>query len=123
MVARDERGSATVEMLMVMPVLMVILFAALQGGLYYYGRSAALAIANTGVRAAAVENGTTADCQAAAEAMGAKVGDALTGVTIRCTRSATDAAVTVSGTTLSVVPLVLPHTRQSVSLPVERVTG
>lgn len=122
-VRRDERGSATVELLMLMPAVIVILFLTRQGGLYYYGRSAALAIANSGVRAAAVENGTTSACYTAAESMRAKVGDALNGATIHCARTSTDATVSVSGTTLSVVPFVLPTTHQSVSLPVERLTG
>ncbi|WP_332836211.1 TadE/TadG family type IV pilus assembly protein [Propioniciclava soli] len=111
------------QMLMLMPAILALMFATLQGGLYYYGRSAALAIANTGVRAAAAESGTTAACYAAAQAMAAKVGDALTGVTVSCSRSTTDATVTVQGTTLSVIPLVLPSTHQSVNLPVERITG
>lgn len=120
---RDERGSASIDMLMLMPVIFGLLFVTLQAGLYYYGRSAALAVATSGVRAAAAEDGTTAACRSAAEAMLAKAGDALTGATIHCTRTVTNATVTVQGTTLSVVPLVLPHTRQTVSLPVERITG
>jgi len=118
----DERGSATIEMVFWLPVLFGVMFLAMQGALYYYGRSAALAIANAGVRAAAVEGGTTGTCETAAESMRARVGDALTGVSIRCDRSPTAATVSVEGTTLSVFPLVLPTTTQQVSLPVERVT-
>ena len=55
--------------------------------------------------------------------MAAKVGDALTGMNIKCSRSATDATVSVSGITLSVIPLVVPTTHQTVNLPVERLTG
>lgn len=110
-------------MLMLMPALIALMFATLQSGLYYYGRSAALAIANTGVRAAAAENGSVAECRTAAAVMAGKVGDALTGITITCSRTATDATVTVQGTTLSVIPMVLPTTHQSVNLPVERLTG
>lgn len=119
----DERGSATVQMLMLMPAILMLMFATLQGGLYYYGRSAALAIANTAARAAAVEDGTEAACRAAATTMSSKVGDALTGITIDCHRSTTDASVTVQGTTLSVIPILLPTTTQTVNLPVERITG
>lgn len=119
----DERGSASVQMLMLMPAIVGLMFTTLQGGLYYYGRSAALAIANTGVRAAAAENGSVGACYAAAEDMRTKVGDALTDAVIRCSRTVTDASVTVSGKTLSVVPFTLPATKQTVSLPVERITG
>lgn len=109
-------------MIIWLPLLFSLMFLTMQGALYLYGRSAALTIATAGVRAGAVEQGTAGACQAAASAMLAKVGDALTGVTIRCTRSGGTAAATVTGTTLSVVPFVVPSTSQSASLPVERVT-
>ena len=49
---RDERGSVSIQMVVLMPVLFAIAFTGLQAGLYFYGRSAALAAATTGARAA-----------------------------------------------------------------------
>ena len=109
-------------MIIWLPLLFSLLFLTMQGALYHYGRSAALTIANAGVRASAVEHGTVAACRAAASSMAAKVGDALTGITIQCSRSGNAATATVTGSTLSVIPFVVPTTRQSSSLPVERLS-
>ncbi len=109
-------------MIIWLPLLFSVMFLAMQGALYYYGRSAALTIANAGVRASAVEHGTERDCQAAASAMAGQVGDALTGITIHCTRSTDTASAVVGGSTLSVIPFVVPATEQHSSLPVERLT-
>lgn len=119
---RDERGSASIDMAIWLPVLFGVVFLTMQGSLFHYGRSAALAIANAGVRAAAVEHGTTSACQQAAASVLTQTGDALTSVRVHCDRNPTTATVTVTGTTLSVIPLVLPTTTQTVTLPVERLT-
>lgn len=119
---RDERGSATIDMAIWLPVLFGVVFLTMQAGLYHYGRSAALAIATAGARAGAVEHGTNTTCQQAAHALLAKAGDALAGVAIACDRGPTTVTVTVTGTTLSVIPLVVPATTQTVTLPVERLT-
>lgn len=119
---RDERGSASIDMAIWLPVLFGVVFLTMQGGLFHYGRSAALAIANAGVRAAAVEHGTTSACQQAAASVLTQTGDALTSVRVHCDRTPTTATVTVTGNTLSVIPLILPTTTQTVTLPVERLT-
>ncbi|NLE18048.1 MAG: pilus assembly protein, partial [Propioniciclava sp.] len=59
---RDERGSATIDMAIWLPVLFGVVFLTMQAGLYHYGRSAALAIATAGARAGAVEHGTNTTC-------------------------------------------------------------
>lgn len=119
---RDERGSVSIQMVFLMPVLFAIAFTGLQAGLYFYGRSAAMAAATTGARAAAAENGTSADCQAAARSFIASLGDVLTNPDISCNRTATRVEVRVSGTILSVIPSWDPRVEQVSSLPVERVT-
>ena len=119
---RDERGAVSIQMVVLMPVLFAIAFTGLQAGLYFYGRSAALATATTGARAAAAEHGTNADCQAAARAFITSLGDVLTSPEISCTRTATRVQVQVSGITLSVIPGWQLRVEQSTNLPVERVT-
>ena len=119
---RDERGSATIDMAIWLPVLFGVVFITMQAGLYHYGRSAALAIATAGARAGAVEHGSTTSCQQAAHALLTQTGDSLSGVAIHCDRSTNTITVTVTGTTLSVIPLVVPATTQTVTLPVERLT-
>jgi Flp pilus assembly protein TadG len=120
---RGERGAAgSVQLVIIMPLLMGLFLAAMQAAMYYYGRSAAISIAQTGAAAAAAEHGTPADCQAAAATLQAAVGDAITDVQITCTRTATRASATVTGQALSVFPGWRGTVVQQVEAPVERPT-
>jgi len=117
-----ERGSISVQMVVIMPLMFLIAFTGLQAGLYFYGRSAALSAATTGARAAAVEDGTTTDCQQAAASFLAGLGDVLTNPKVDCGRTATTVTVRVSGDTLSVIPGWTPVATQESVQQVERLT-
>jgi|UPI000371117A Flp pilus assembly protein TadG len=119
---RGERGSVSVQMVVIMPVMFTIAFTGLQAGLYFYGRSAAMAAATTGARAAAAEAGTTTDCQHTAQVFLDSLGDVLTATRIDCSRTATTVTVRVSGSTLSVIPGWTPVAEQVASQQVEKVT-
>lgn len=119
---RDERGSASLQYVILLPVLFGIVFLALQAGLSYFGRTTALAAAETGARALAAEHGTTADCRAAAERFLAQVGDAVVGASVVCTRTSDTVTVEVRGEALSVIAGWRQTIVQSATLPVERIT-
>ncbi len=119
---RDERGSATIQAVVILPVLFGLLFTALQIGLYFYGRTAASSTASVGARAAAAENGTRQACHQAATAFAASLRDALSNPRVTCTATATTVTVRVTGTTLSVVPGWTMHADQTITLPKERLT-
>jgi len=107
-----------------MPLLFTLLFAGVQGAMFYHARTVAIAAAQEGARAAAAQNGTAHDGHAAAAAFLAQVGeDTLRGATITADRTATAATVHVVGSTLSVVPGWTPRINQSASMPIERLTG
>ena len=119
-----ERGSASIQMMLLMPALFSVMFLGLQGALVYHARTVAIAGAQEGARAAGAENGTSSAGAAAARSFVAAVGgDALTGASVRATRTGADATVTVTGRALSVIPLWSPTITQSASVPVERITG
>lgn len=109
-------------MVVLMPLLFTIAFTGLQAGLYYYGRSAAQAVANTGARAAAAEGASSGSCEQAAAALLADLGDVLTHPSVACTRTATTVTVRVSGRTLSVLPGWDPRVEESAHFSVERIT-
>lgn len=120
---RGERGAVgSVQLVVVMPLLMGLFLAAMQAAMYYYGRSAAISIAQTGAAAAAAEHGTIADCQAAAANLQASIGDAITNVQISCQRTATRATAIVTGQALSVFPGWQSTVVQRADAPVERPT-
>ena len=119
----DERGSASVELVVLMPLLLLILFSGVQGAVYYHARTLAMAAAQEGARAAARENATVAAGTSAATAFVTDTaGDSLTAVTITGSRTPVTATVTVRGSSLSLVPGWTPTVEQSASLPVERIT-
>jgi len=104
---------------------MLLMFAVVQAGLYFYARSAALATAEEGTRVAATETGTADQGRSAAMRFATRAGGGLLqGMQVSASRSPTTATVTVSARSLSVLPGLsgLPI-RQTVSAPVERITG
>lgn len=124
--ADSDRGSSSLELVIVFPALLLIMFGAMQGALYYFASSAALAAAQEGSRAAANEYGSAGEGQAAATSFLAAVGgsDTLQGAQVTANRGAVTATVSVTGRSLSLVPgwggLAI---EQVVSAPVERITG
>jgi Flp pilus assembly protein TadG len=121
---RRERGSSSIQMVMLMPALFSIMFLGMQGALYYHARTVAIAAAQEGARAAGSQNGTAAEGVSAASSFVSDAGgrDVLPGAHMTGGRSATIATVTVTGTSLSVIPGWSPAVSQSASVPVERMT-
>lgn len=119
---RGERGAATVEVVLLFPAMILMVWIALGAGMYHWGRTAALNAAQTGAAAAAAEDGTIADCERAAQDMAARVGDALSDLLVSCSLTATTATATVSGSVLSLVPGWTPSLTLTATVPVERIT-
>ena len=121
---RRERGSSSIQMVILMPALFSIMFLGLQGALYYHARTVAIAGAQEGARAAGGQNGTAVGGISAASSFVSDAGgkDVLPGAQVTGGRSATTATVTVTGTSLSVIPGWSPAVSQSASVPVERIT-
>ena len=121
---REERGSASLQLAVLLPVLFGVMFLGLQAALVYHARTIALAAATDGARAAAVEGGTSSDGAAAATDFLAQAGgsDVLEHAAVTAQRSAGSATVTVTGTALTVLPGWHPAIRQSATLPAERIT-
>ena len=120
---RSERGSVTVEMVVALPLLMLVVWIGMGAAMFYYGRTTALAAAQSGVAAFAAEHGTTAACQQAALDLAGRVGDALSSPKAVCTLAGNTVTATVSGTVLSLVPGWAPRVSQTATMPVERTTG
>ena len=122
---RSDRGSVTIELVILLPALFAVLFLGMQAALFHHARTVAIAAAQDGARAASAEHGRPADGESAAVAFIADAGgdDVLTDADAIAQRSATRVTVTVTGRSLSVIPGWRPVVVQSASLPVERVTA
>ena len=120
-----DRGSVSLELVIVFPAVLLIIFGGMQGALLYYARSVALAAAQEGSRAAGAETGSAGLGQSVATGFVQRAGgsDVLQAAQVTASRSATVATVTVSGRSLSLVPGLsgLPVS-QTASVPVERIT-
>lgn len=119
----DERGSASVALTMLLPVLFTFVWVAMGAAMYHFGSTSAQAAAQTAASAAAVEGGTARACERAAASFVASLGDALSNVSVACRRTATTATATVTGSTLSLLPGWAPTVTQTVAVAVERVSG
>ena len=121
----DERGSVSIELVILLPALFAVMFLGMQAALFYHARTVAIAAAQEGARAAGGEHAQAADGVTAASGFVADVGGAnvLVAATATAARSATTATVTVHGYSLAVIPGWTPAITQSASVPIERVTG
>lgn len=123
--SRDERGSASVELVILLPALFAVLFLGMQAALYHHARTVAIAAAQEGARAAGAEAGGEPDGVFAARAFVASAGgaDVLPGASATARRTATAATVTVRGTSLSVIPGWSWVVEQSATMPIERLSA
>lgn len=122
---RDDRGSVSVELVILLPALFAVMFLGMQAALYYHARTVAIAAAQEGARAAGGENGMESDGIRAAQEFiqDAGGGDVLPSARATATRTATTATVIIEGRSLSVIPGWTPVIKQSASVSVERLTA
>lgn len=123
--ATRDRGSAAVQAVMILPLMITLLFVGMQAALFYWGRTVAIVAAEEGARVAALEDGSTSEGIANARSFvtGDGGSDVLEDVSVTGARSPTQATVTVSGVVLSVIPGWSPQITHTASFPVERLTG
>lgn len=122
---RGEKGSVSIEVVILMPALFALMFLGMQAALHYQARTVAIAAAQQGARAAGAEHGREADGVRAADNFVDEAGgaDVLTGTSTNASRTATRATVTVTGFSLNVIPGWKVRITQTVSVPVERLTS
>lgn len=125
---RGDSGAATLELTVLFPIVLLIVFGVIQGALYFHGRNVAMAAAEQGVRAARTDGqsdraGTAVD---QARRFLAETGelDNLTGLAITPDVDADTVRVTVSARTLSLLPGIGgPRISQTASGDIERFTN
>src|SRR3954464_7868165 len=93
---RDERGSVSIELVVLLPALFAVMFLGMQAALYYHAKTVAIAAAQQGARAAGAEQGRESDGVGAANDFLDEAGgdDVLTGASASADRTATTATVT-----------------------------
>ena len=103
--ADPDRGSATAEAVIILPILVLLTMVVVQFVLVWHGRHVAQAAAQTAARSAAAYQATAAVGQADGDAYLQQVGsNLLPGRTVRVDRDATTVTVTVTADVLTVIP-------------------
>ncbi|WP_244242322.1 TadE family protein [Nocardioides seonyuensis] len=114
----------SIELVILLPALMAVLFLGMQAALYHHAQTVAIAAAQEGARVVAAENGHEGLGISAAQDFVAVAGgdEVLTSPTVTADRTPTRATVIVRGYALSVIPGWRPEIRQAASMPVERLS-
>lgn len=109
-------------MVILFPVLLIMLFAAVQAGLYFHARNVAMSAAQEGARVSASYESSTQKGAAAAEAFAAEAGAQGISVTVSSTGTTTTAIVSVESPNL--LPFLIPQMpiHQSATMPLERIS-
>lgn len=120
-----ERGSLTLELAILFPAMLTMIFLIVQAGVLFHSHNVALLAAQEGLRPASASGGSPGAGQNRAESvLAATAGDWLSDTAVAASRSATTARVVVTGRTMSLLPglrgLVIHATATG---PVERTTA
>lgn len=118
---RDDGGSQSIEMVILVPVALLVLFAAIQVALISWAQSIALTAAQQAATAQRAYDAPGGIGHARAEAFIARTGDGLRDSSITVRAGAERVEVSVSGKALSVLPIFDGFTVTQVAAgPVER---
>lgn len=116
-----ERGSVTIEMVIIFPVLLIVLFGSVQTGLWFHNRNIAMTAAQEGARAAAAYESTSAAGQESADNFATAAGGQDPTVTV--SKTGTLVTVTVSLEGFALLPGLIPlKVEQSATMPLERIS-
>lgn len=124
----SDTGVATLELVVIFPVLLLLLFGAFQGALYFHGRNVLLAAAEQGVRAARLDaqpdRAATAVRQARQFLVDTGELKNLSGLTITPVVDGDQVRLTITARTVSLVPGVPgPQVSQTAAGSIERFTS
>jgi Flp pilus assembly protein TadG len=119
---RRDRGAASVELVLATPLLGLLLMAGVQFAVWQHASHMAQAAANEGVQVARAYGSSAAAGRSDTEALLADLsGGALSGTSVRASRSATTATITITGHAEAVIPGLSLPIKVTVTAPVERI--
>jgi len=118
---RSERGDATVETVLTVPVLLFLVLVVIQAGLWFHGSQLLEAAAQEGVNAGRAESGTTAAAETRAREFVARLSPSLAQTArVQAARTAEVTRVDVSGQVQQVIPGLRLNVSGAAQAPTER---
>ena len=119
-----DRGDATVEAVIIVPVIVVLTLLVVQFVLVWHGRHVAQAAAQNAARSAAAYQAQPAAGQAAGDDYLAQVApNLLPGRTVTVTSDATGTTAIVDADVLTVIPFAAFHIQEQATAPLEIFVG
>ena len=119
--SENDRGSTTVEFVVLVPLMVLLLMVVVQFGVYFHTRAVVTTAARQGADNARTFDGTTEAGDAATTQFLDQSAGALRDRTISVERTATEVTVTVTGEVTSLIPFAVFPLTITVSAPVERI--
>ncbi|GAA4561102.1 TadE/TadG family type IV pilus assembly protein [Planotetraspora kaengkrachanensis] len=119
-----ERGSATLEAVVVYPVVLLLIMLAVNTALWFHARNIALSAAQEGLRVARAHGSSLSAGQVTAERFARQVGGSfLLSPAVNVGRTEDTVVVTVRGQAVSLVPLLDLTVDQVARAPMEKWTS
>ena len=115
-----ERGFESAEWVIVVPLILVIVFSFIQGGLWYHSTDLVQNAAANAANAAGLYGASSNDGVSAGEATATQSGSTLSDVHVSVTRTQTEVTATVTARFPSLVPGMNNLVTKTVTGPVER---
>ncbi len=117
---RDDAGFSALEMAIIFPLTLFIIFGIIQFGIWYHANDVARAAAQEAVRSASAYHATQSDGTRAANLVLSQNAKGLIIHTrVTCSRSTAVATATVTGHALQVVPFIPLPVKATATAPVE----
>ena len=119
---RGQVGSVTLELTVIFPAVLLLIFGIVQAAVWYHGRTLAMLAAQDGLRVVQALDGSAAAGRAQATAALADNGATgfLTDPRVTATRTPTSGTVTVTARSVALLPGVALPVSQRATGPVER---
>lgn len=121
MIPTDERGTSSVETLVVVSLLIALTATIVQAGLYYHARNVARSAAASCAETVRTLGGSSSAGIAAGNSLIAQ-GTGLTQPRVAVSATAVSVTCTVTGSAPKLAPLPLPPIAQQATAPKERIT-
>jgi Flp pilus assembly protein TadG len=119
-VTEREDGASAIEMVILFPVTLLVVLVIIQFGVWYHAAAIARAAAQQGVKTASAYGATAGAGQAQAHVVLDDNGRSLiVGTTVTGFRDGAQARMTVTGTALTVVPILHLSIHEAATAPVE----
>ncbi|WP_169792025.1 TadE/TadG family type IV pilus assembly protein [Jiangella muralis] len=120
MTRTSERGSTTLETVVLWPAVFLLIFGIVHAGLWFHARNVALSAAREGARAASLDDGSGGAARAAAFLASTTDGSVMRVGDISEAANADTVTVTVTGSSTTLIPGWRVDVSQSATAPIRR---